>query len=281
MFLQSTGGFGNQLFQWAYAHHILENQPNTKVTVFSDKYHSSNRQNLLELIQSECSHGIRLKHKDCLGNIYRIVDKYLGKKFFAGKDWASRIGIGTTENTIDIPRNIWLYRGYFQRPNLYWESIQACAAELDSLLQKFVPGNLENQEFQVIQIRRTDYLQNVSKYGVLSREYYESVLDPTLNLIIVGDEIELPKHFQDLGKNQKYFGPNSLDELQTIALILESKLFIMANSTFSWWAALLAVKKNIKTIMPSPWHPNMQGLEFQITSPNFSTKGSIFETLPN
>lgn len=281
MFLQSTGGFGNQLFQWAYAHHILENQPNTKLTVFSDKYHSSNRQNLLELIQSECSHGIRLKHNDYLGNIYRIVDKYLGKKSFAGKDWASRIGIGTTENTIGIPRNIWLYRGYFQRPNFYWEAIQACAAELDSLLQKVARGNLENQEFQVIQIRRTDYLQNVSKYGVLSREYYESVLDPTLNLIIVGDEIELPKHFQDLGKNQKYFGPNSLDELQTIALILESKLFIMANSTFSWWAALLAVKRNIKTIMPSPWHPNMQGLEFQITSPNFSTKGSIFETLSN
>jgi hypothetical protein len=281
MFLQTTGGFGNQLFQWAYAHHILENQPNTRITVFSDKYHSSNRQNLLYLIQSECLHGIALKRKDSLGNIYRIVDKYAGKMFFAGEDWTSRIGIGTTENTVDIPRNIWLYRGYFQRPNLYWESIQACAAELESSLQQLAPRIPENLEFQVIHIRRTDYLQNMSTYGVLSREYYESVLDPSLNLIIVGDELELPKHFQNLGRNQKYFGPNSLNELETIALILESKLFIMANSTFSWWAALLAVRRNIKTIMPSPWHPNMHGLDFQITSPNFTTKASAFETSSN
>lgn len=281
MFLQTTGGLGNQLFQWAFAHHISKIIPGKRVVVFKDRYHSSNRRNLLELFPAECSHGVTFKQMDLLGNIFRLVDKFPNLKVLPGVNWASKLGIKTTENSIEIPGNTWLYRGYFQNPNLFWDAIERCAIELESVLHKLESKVLHPEEYQVIHIRRTDYLNNMPTYGVLSREYYESVIDSSLDLVIVGDELSLPKHFSNLGKNQRYFGPNELDELQTLALIRSAKLFVMANSTFSWWAGVLAVRANIRTIMPAPWQPNISGKELNISSSLITMREAKFEKSNN
>lgn len=281
MFLQTTGGLGNQLFQWAFAHHISKRTPRRRVVVFKDRYHSSNRRNLLELFPAECSHGITFKQMDFLGNIFRLVDKFPKLQVLPGVNWASKLGIKTTENSIEIPGKTWLYRGYFQKPNYFWDAIESCAIELESVLHKLESKELHPEEYQVIHIRRTDYLNNMPTYGVLSREYYESVIDSSLDLVIVGDELSLPQHFSNLGKNQKYFGPNELDELQTLALIRSAKLFVMANSTFSWWAGVLAVRANIRTIMPAPWQPNISGHELNISSSLISMQEAKFEKSNN
>ena len=281
MFLQTTGGLGNQLFQWAFAHHISENETRRHVVVFRDKFHSSNRRNLLDLIQIECPHDITFKEIDFLGNIFRFVDKFPKFSSFLGINLASKFGINTAENSVEIPRNTWLYRGYFQNPDQYWEAIDKCAVELESLLNNIELKELKTATYQVIHIRRTDYLQNSPTYGVLAREYYEKSIDSTLDLVIVGDEENLPPHFSNLGKNQKYFGPNLLDELQTLALIRKAQSFVMANSTFSWWAGVLAVRANVRTVMPSPWQPNLNGNELIFFSPLVTIQESSFENSDN
>lgn len=281
MYLQTTGGLGNQLFQWAFAHHISRSRPGTRVVVFKDRYHSSSRRNLLNHLHAECSHEINFKKIDFLGNIFRFVDKFPNSWVLPGVKWAPRLGINTTENSVDIPRNTWLYRGYFQKPNQFWGAIESCAIELESVLNKFESREFPSEEYQVMHIRRTDYLNKLSTYGVLSRAYYESVIDPSLDLVIVGDELSLPQHLSNLGKNQEYFGPNALDELQTLALIRNAKVFAMANSTFSWWAGVLAVRANIRTIMPEPWQPNLSGDDLFIHSPLITIREASFEKSKN
>jgi hypothetical protein len=115
-----------------------------------------------------------------------------------------------------------------------------------------------NEVFTSIHVRRGDYVTapNAAAFHcALNLHYYKAavaILEPTPLYALYSDDGEwcrenmfdiLPKE-----KTVKRFGG---DEIPTIWDMAACGAIIMANSTFSWWAAYLCGHNNV--VYPSPW----------------------------
>jgi hypothetical protein len=116
----------------------------------------------------------------------------------------------------------------------------------------------------VIHLRLGDY-KNESKIGILTPDYYKKALqileaeENSKNIWIFTDEEELvEKYISPPPKfSVRVIGESGLNPAETLELMRHGSAFVIANSTFSWWAAFLSYQIGCTTIMPSPWFQNM------------------------
>jgi hypothetical protein len=154
--------------------------------------------------------------------------------------------------------------GYFQ--SYVWSSDSEVHRKI-SLIRVLNPSmNLLKLEkhFQsnyiiTVHVRLSDYV-NEPSIGVLDRKYYEKALENISDLR--GKEIWL---FSDDPKSARELMPSTIrDNCTSIAdfgltsseewqLMRYADEFFISNSTFSWWAARLAIKPKVKVYAPSPW----------------------------
>jgi len=144
--------------------------------------------------------------------------------------------------------------GYFQSEK-YWKHIEGhirnqfeFKAELIESCKSLLPNN-EKQNI-AIHIRRGDYVNNPSHYN-LSVKYYLNALEyfnhSDYNLCFFSDDIEFAKwHFSCL-PNAYFIHGTEIEDLCTMTLCDH---FIIANSSFSWWAAYLGTKPHSTIIRP-------------------------------
>ena len=85
MKIQSTGGFGNQLFQWSYAHHLKLQEADKEVVVFRDSIHSANRESHLGLIANNCIHDIHFESSELTGRVLQALDKSGGVDYLEAR----------------------------------------------------------------------------------------------------------------------------------------------------------------------------------------------------
>ena len=139
---------------------------------------------------------------------------------------------------------------------LYFQTIR------DDLLSLFsIPKNYNVQNNVSIHIRRTDYLKNIGKaWYALPITYYEQAVrmfDKETQFLIFSDDIEWCKHqFQKndlLSQYNLQYVDESIPDFEALIMMSQCKHNIIANSTFSWWAAYLNQNKNKKVICPNEW----------------------------
>jgi len=112
-----------------------------------------------------------------------------------------------------------------------------------------------------IHIRRGDYVNTV--YDVCNKEYYEKaisliskkVLNP--NFMVFSNDIDWVKGNINFGDNSVTYidGNNQFEDMK---LMYSCKHFIIANSSYSWWAQHLCDNKNKIVVAPSKWMKNEQ-----------------------
>lgn len=118
-----------------------------------------------------------------------------------------------------------------------------------------------------IHVRLTDYLDS-SDFGSLSPYYYERIVAEILrnekrelDIEIFTDDTKLAKDlFLDWPFQVRYLGPDDLSSLETLSQIGSAKYRIIANSSFSWWAARLSQRVSSTTFYPTPWFMNVEGI---------------------
>lgn len=115
-----------------------------------------------------------------------------------------------------------------------------------------------NENDIIINIRLGDY---VPLGWDLPMEYYAEVLkhDTYNKAIIICDEPNNPKldYLKDLGcivKDNSHLGKNKF--LADFVYVKHANKCIIANSTFSWWAAFLGKGKIYMPCVKFPWIPN-------------------------
>jgi hypothetical protein len=118
-----------------------------------------------------------------------------------------------------------------------------------------------------IHVRRGDYVGN-SDIGTLSVSYYESALRDlrarglTWDAIwIFSDDKELTEHefknFDGGGKNLHFVDPpKESHSFESMLLMSKCQSIVIANSTFSWWAATLG-SPNKTIASPTKWFAQM------------------------
>ena len=171
----------------------------------------------------------------------------------------------------DLNSNGIFLNGYLQSPkyfNVHEEEIKqlfASSYDVMSYINTKYKKLLYNKERTIIvHARRTDYCRNqdiINYHGPLTADYYkkaikrmcESVSNPIF--LLVSDD---PNYWIDIFEDIPELDSgnicilNNESDINIIGLLQQFNYFIIANSTFSWWAAWLS-KGTKKVIAPSKW----------------------------
>jgi hypothetical protein len=247
------GGLGNQMFQLATAYAYAK-QNNGKLIVLRNKKESDGRPLYWDNM------------------LFRFKDFLVDKLPEGLEQWQES---GSTEfSIIPLLTDKGLYiNGYLQSPKYFGNTIIQ-----EGIKELFKPSEstmcniqsrynllLKNKDrIVVVHARRTDYLKNqhiINFHGPLSIDYYNEAIKKISNeiedpiFILASDDLsfwgsvinELPQL-----NNRNIYILDDDNEISTLALLQQFKYYIIANSTFSWWAAWLS-KDTKKVIAPSKW----------------------------
>ena len=250
IFLQ--GGLGNQLFQYAFGLRLANKH---KLDV---RYSTI----LLDLKlpgvtkRSFALHGLLENHKivGFLKSLLLLMLSQLNKKYLIND-----------KNYKEINKVKYVI-GYFQDYEVVeenWNEIEYRMGK-SQLYAELVNVNSSVEKYIGIHVRRGDYISSDSanKYhGLLSNEYFVKSVklcqkQEKLNSIkiVTDDETAVIDLIRDLQKDQnevKVYNGNLVSDLK---MLVNSKVLILSNSSFSWWAAFISSKKvGTKIFAPHPW----------------------------
>lgn len=151
------------------------------------------------------------------------------------------------------------FKGYFQTEK-YFKHIEDELRQLlkfKSDIQETANALLPKttNELVSIHLRRGDYIGLEDFHPVCGPDYYNAAsqefMDKDYNFVIFSDDIKYCKSFFGEQENISYI--NNIDPYVDLCLMSMCNHNIIANSSFSWWAAWLNSNPNKKVIAPQQW----------------------------
>ncbi len=283
-----NGGLGNQLFQLAA---VLKVAPGETVTLeqsfgrprvnslglpevcsltLPNRVELTARREVGVIAQKIINFAIRLGAKERRTRL--VVDMY---QFFANlyfsifegnmpRIWISN-GIGF-DSTLGSRQRGKLLIGYFQTYQYATDSnvtaeLRGMKVPKEGVEYLKLSEVAQKSRVLIVHIRLGDY-KNENSFGIPSTAYYAEALrlHSEINLFdriwLFSDEVELARKIfsavTDSGVT--YIDDSKISDVETFQLMRAGKAFIIANSTFSWWAAFLAYSDNAFVASPQPWY---------------------------
>ena len=233
------GGLGNQLFQYAVGRELAL-RLNTNLLFDTSYYlYVRNRHYILNAFQTVGREGL-------LPEI--LFRKQFGKPtiFKESQYYSYNSGFESLKGNIYLD-------GWWQNTRYFSKHSTHILHEL-SFKTKKVKNFSENSVS--IHVRRGDYTK-LSGFGVCSPAYYKNAIERIKRLVkkpvfyVFGDDLDWVHRNLSFIPNPIF--TNGLSEMDDFCAMRGCRHHIIANSTFSWWAAKLANKKNQIVIAPFPW----------------------------
>lgn len=293
IYVEMRGRLGNQLFVYAFARKLqmlckdelafsfvsidkkndLKNGWENQLKYFnviplkiSDNKNELiiDKTNLLQKIAFAIYYCLYKKYKDDFNKLYFIQAKH--------QKWINRFGI------------YWMARGYYKfEPSLLKNKIVCGSFESSQyfddirsiILNEFTPletplrknaelyNLIQNTESVCISIRRGDFTtsENAGLRDVCTNNYYKKAINkmyeklPNAQFFVFSDEIDWVKENMDF-KGNVYYEDGKDPVWEKLRLMYSCKHFILANSTFCWWAQYLSRNDDKIVISPSRWFNN-------------------------
>ena len=285
-----TGGLGNQLFQLAAAIDLSTNGLVTAVSSLGKP--RLNSESLSELQSFEFRNNVTFLKADNVSffiskiagymlrsgiwpkkyeksYFWRVVTKILSSIFISAH-LRERVSVISAKSVgfenIDINlRKREIMIGYFQ--SSYWVMSARTLDQMKSMTLSS-PGveftklkSLSLSETPlVVHVRLGDY-RNEPTFGLISKDYYANAINahlavkPINKIWVFSDEISAAK---DLLPPEWHSRIRWIEEVDgstagTFEAMRLGSGYVIANSTFSWWAAMLSHAKNPLVVAPRPW----------------------------
>lgn len=258
-----TGGLGNQMFQYAFGKSMAK-QLNQIVNYYYNEIENiTDRQFELNEFQ----------------NIPQLISAAEYSKFPQGrlKDIITRFNFSNYQTLHE--NNFSIDKIKTKKHNLiigYWQNYQLIETNKQLIQNSFqIKKTLENSINTIIEnknldfnnsvgihIRLGDYLKNPTVHnihGVLPKTYYQAAINA------ISQQIDNPKFYIFTDSPELITTDFEIDNFEIIKpntsiidLILLSKCKhqIIANSSFSWWAAWLNKNPNKIVFAPKQWYKN-------------------------
>ncbi|MFD0749287.1 alpha-1,2-fucosyltransferase [Mucilaginibacter calamicampi] len=259
------GGLGNQLFQYAFGTALAEKYRDTlKFDLGSYEVGASRKLDILEFRVD-----LRAVDEAQYNDFFSLKNRML-KKLKLSVLATSQVHFENSATYYDVhhsaSKNIF-YFGYWQSPR-YFEAVSKIIHEQFKLrndnLPLFYRDLLKQNQTVAIHIRRGDYLLagNAQVHGNLPQEYYERAVDlmqqsvGDSHYLIFSDDLSWVKDNFKIPVKWQMVDDCELNAAQTLALMAACNHQIIANSTFSWWAAWLNTNPQKKVIAPKNWFAN-------------------------
>jgi hypothetical protein len=274
------GGLGNQLFQYFFSKYL----ESFGVIVFFD----------LSFFEREKNYEFYTERIFHLNNIFKTNIKDFRKliPFYNTLKRYKNLCLSDFNYVTDETFNPYMfhtfciYDGYWQSEQFLFKSnffqsthFQKCLSYNFNLLKRF--KHLPNV---AIHFRRGDYIsnpKNAEVHSLCSNEYYYSAIKlinsyiGQFRILIFSDDIDwvknnfyFPEPFFFISKDLKF------SDWEEMLLFSKCDHYIISNSTFSWWGAMLSPKKNSIKIAPKKWFNDSQK-NMQYTSSILSSFISI------
>ena len=251
-----AGGLGNQLFQYAFASEIAKSN-HSKLIIDTSHANITQSGNGIEEFKLG---GVYLNkpniYKKIALKLFKIEFKTLPKKYIK----KNVIEAPVFSDFSELYSTDCYYTGHFQSFYVAEKFLAGNRLLLKSPSKSYLKmKELHEKNSIAIHVRRGDY-RNTGSWGLLSVEYYVNAirslrLNSKENLYIFSDEVELVNKefmsnslFRSVTKSDQitFIGTNdSLSPAETLLLMSTSERIVIANSTFSLWAAYLNPNSNV------------------------------------
>lgn len=269
------GGLGNQLFQYAFGRSLAVKHSTELKLDTSYLLNRSPLENFTfreyELgpfnIQASFASSVEIK-KYSSSRISKAINYFLLYfPYFSAEVYLREPFFQFFSKALNAPSDTYI--------DGYWQSEKYFSNIRNQLLKDFTlksPLSLNSQRLAEeitnsqsvgIHVRKTDYLSNFQTkkyYADCGEDYYKKAMDLISTKIsnplfyVFSDEPSWFKENVDTGFNVVYVegnaGANSYEDMYLMSLC---KHTIIANSTFSWWAAWLNRNENKMVITPGEW----------------------------
>lgn len=249
-FVEIAGGLGNQMFQYTFSKYLEKVTGKPALLYLNYFDYAANDPNII------CARDFDLAFFDVRYSSVKGTVKY--SKLVTDAEFVADPG--------SIP--LGFYKGYWQDKR-YFESIPDVIKSDLSLSPQYITPAIEEVQRTLtesdsvsIHIRRTDYQLGNNKelfypleasYYEESLEYLSNVLEKDLTLFVFSDGLDFVKDnfgFLKFYDTHFMYGHKSYEDMY---LMSRTKHHIIANSTFSWWGAVLSDYEDGITIAPRRW----------------------------
>jgi hypothetical protein len=252
------GGLGNQLFVMAAAYcvHKVNNLP----LIILQTNPLKNAHNMHKYNYNSTIFSLLGKHV----NLTQCIDKLLPQLFYTGyRDHVNAQQSGFLPWSPEAYHGKILMRNYYQ----YYPPLQQIEGEFTDLCLKGLekhpnqPPEIDSATSAFLHIRRGDYLKYPHIHYIQPIEYYQKAVDtlkeknPAVQTIyVLSDDMKWVNE-QPIFRDPLFKLYESDDELQSFLFMTKCHAgAIIANSTFSWWGALMGSHKYNSPIMyPYRW----------------------------
>lgn len=266
------GGLGNQMFQYAFVETLrnrcrevrgnlgfYRNHPDlasfTLNKVFKNIYLNEIEDEIFDKIDDRWR---KIKKND---KLLKDFKQNITKRFFYVEEKD-----GTYENEVFLTENC-VFVGYWQTEKYFNKIKDVILHDFQFIygekkLEKWKNKFLDNTKYVAIHVRRGDYLTDQNLWGNLSESNYyrEAILFviskvPEARLVFFSDDIQWVKQNFKY-ENAIYIDGNMFDNYESwydMCLMSCCSHNIIANSSFSWWAAWLNQNNKKIIVAPDKW----------------------------
>ena len=248
----TNGRFGNQMFQYAALMGIADKQN----CLYGIDYLKGNKIPWYDFTDDETiNKNTLVLTKPFQLSALQCTEKY--RMFHEGEHFHFN------QSLFNVGDDVHLH-GYFQSEK-YFKHIESKVRSEFTFRPDIIDAANEylkdkrSYDTVCIHVRRGDYV-NLSHHGTCDLGYYTAALnhftDKSYNFIIVSDDIDWAK--STFTGSNNFFVSESRNQFVDMCIMTQCNHNIIANSTFSWWGAMLNVNPNKKVSAPSRWFgPNV------------------------
>jgi glycosyltransferase involved in cell wall biosynthesis len=273
--IELAGGLGNQLFQ--YAHALESGVPiqiygalgNPRLNQLnSPEIASFELPDFVKFIDSEDNSIIKIR----MLNLILRIDGAIGQsshmrvlKELATRCLKATIWLSNLRKDGRIPDQFLLAVGYYQNSN--WMNSPRVSHFLRCMKvynEKWILTDATKMKGGVpsamLHVRHGDYVLE-DKFGCLPHTYYTEAISrlesqfSIKKFFVFSDDIEFAKNLlaECTSSEVNYVSSDQYTPAQTLELMRNFDAYILANSSFSWWAAALRRNVSAPVMAPYPW----------------------------
>lgn len=268
------GGLGNQMFQYAagrYLAHLHQTELLVDVSHLNKEANGAYTQRRFELdvwnvnVKVATEKDIQRFNIHRSNKISRVLQRTLPILF--SNVYAAESGAAYQKQFLNFPKNTYL--------DGFWQSERYFKPIREKLLQEFTSkvslnsantawfDKIKNTESVSLHIRRGDYISHKTAnahHGVCGVEYYEKAVriiqekHKSIELFIFSDDLDWCRETLKFNSKMYFVDSNQRENLHLdMVLMSYCKHNVIANSSFSWWAAWLNQYSDKIVVAPGKW----------------------------
>lgn len=289
IYVKLIGRLGNQLFYYAIARVLQEENPNFGDIILIPNRTNYNNFGGIQLLQFNTKIGeISKKNKmsilqlgiDFAFKSSRKLLSLFGEQVYQNFTYKmqpllNRCGLYCMTGSMYVPiavndsvKDIWI-TGVWENPQ-YFSKIKGSLLKELKPKEELLDTNRElyslitESKSVCISIRKGDFLKvGNEKFNVCSDMFYYNALKimkqriGDFKLFVFSDDIKWVQENMKFSYQTYYENNDGNDPVwEKLRIMSNCKHFIIANSTFSWWAQYLSDNENKVVIAPRPWRKN-------------------------